>query len=197
MAATLEALLAKPPILHAGECTPAIILDLELAFSNYVIIKKIKQTKTLIGIILQLGWEDDHRITMTARCHFQSESFFTFANAVRSMNSLLVNTDSHLSDERLRNHLESAMCHNLLDNYRANPLAKAVDSTKLCCGSTRSRAQAQQALTPATNNNGGKLKCPCFDGPSNSSAANNGVKQCLPLMDEEMKILDANQGCRH
>jgi hypothetical protein len=112
MAATLEAMSSKPPILHAGECTPAIVCEFELAFMNYYMIKDIaddKQTKTLIGcfrdhrvtdiladpeecktllkgtvpdfmkqirsIVLQPGWEDDHRITMTARRHLQSDSF--------------------------------------------------------------------------------------------------------------------------
>ncbi|KAJ7368524.1 hypothetical protein DFH08DRAFT_654777, partial [Mycena albidolilacea] len=142
--ATLEAASSKPPILHAGECTPAIVREFELAFTNYCTIKDIadnKQTRTLIGcfrdhrvtnvladpkeckmllggtvpdfmkqirsIVLQPGWEDDHCITMTARCHLQSDSFFTFANTICSMNSLLMNTDSHLSDEHLCSHLES------------------------------------------------------------------------------------------
>ncbi|KAJ7351973.1 hypothetical protein DFH08DRAFT_646322, partial [Mycena albidolilacea] len=144
MTATLEAMSSKPPVLHTGECTPAIVCEFKLAFTNYCTIKDIadeKQTKTLIGcfrnhritnvlsdpeerkallegtvpefmkqirsIVLQPGWEDDHRITMTAHRHLQSESFFTFANTIRSMNSLLVNTDSHLSNKCLRSHLES------------------------------------------------------------------------------------------
>jgi hypothetical protein len=60
MAATLEAVLSKPPILHAGECTPVIVREFELAFTNYCTIKDIaddKQTKTLIGCF------HDHRVT--------------------------------------------------------------------------------------------------------------------------------------
>jgi hypothetical protein len=112
MAATLEAVSSKPPILHAGECMPVIVHEFELAFTNYCTIKDIaddKQTKTLIGcfrdhrvtdvlanpkerktllegtipnfmkqirsIVLQPGWEDDHRIIMTARHPLQSDSF--------------------------------------------------------------------------------------------------------------------------
>lgn len=174
MAAMLEAVSSKPPVLHAEECTPAIVCEFELAFTNYCTIKDIadeKQTKTLIGcfcnhhvtdvlsdpkerkvllegtvpefmkqirsIVLQLGWEDNHRITMTVRCHVQSESFFTFANTICSMNYFLVNTDSHLSDERLRSHLKSVMCCDLLNDYWSDPLTKAVDATNCRFGFTK------------------------------------------------------------
>jgi hypothetical protein len=154
---------------------------------------------------------------MTARRHTQSESFFTFANTIRSMNSLLVNTDSHLSDERLRSHLESAMCRDLLDDYRADPMAKAVDTTKLSlwlhevkhiddaclrgylwmkAAVDEVERKLNKCLVPARGENNGTAKRPRADGPSNSSAGNSGTKCCPPLMEEEKKILDANQGCR-
>ncbi|KAJ7367142.1 hypothetical protein DFH08DRAFT_797975 [Mycena albidolilacea] len=87
--------------------------------------------KQIRSIVLQPGWEDDHRITMMACRHLQSDSFFMFASTIRSMNSLVVNTESHLTNERLCSHLKSVMCRDLLDDYRANPIAKAVATTKL------------------------------------------------------------------
>ncbi|KAJ7360809.1 hypothetical protein DFH08DRAFT_951458 [Mycena albidolilacea] len=60
IAAIHEAVSSKPPILHAGEYTPAIICEFKLAFAHYCTIKEIaeeKQTKTLIRCF------HDHRIT--------------------------------------------------------------------------------------------------------------------------------------
>jgi hypothetical protein len=133
------------------------------------------------------------------------------------MNSLLVNTESHLTDERLCSHLESAMCRDLLDDYRADPIAKAIATTKLSLwlhevkhiDDARLRSynhmkatveevehKLNKRLAPA-GDSGGSAKRPRSEGPSNSSSAgNNATKRCPPLTEEEKKILDANQGCR-
>ncbi|KAJ7826880.1 hypothetical protein B0H14DRAFT_3722036 [Mycena olivaceomarginata] len=132
------------------------------------------------------------------------------------MNSLLVNTDSHFSDERLCNHLELVMCRDLLDDYRANPLAKSVESGKIaswlhelkCINDARLRAYLRIKVAveeverklgkhmAANDNSNSVSKRPRSNGPSNSSSAgNSGVKLCPRLTEE--KILDANQGCRH
>jgi hypothetical protein len=150
---------------------------------------------------------------MMACRHLQSDSFFTFANTIRSMNSFLVNTKSHLTDEC---HLDSVMCHDLLDDYRAHPIAKAVATTKLllwlhkvkhiddAClhGYNHMKATVEEVerklnkrLAPA-GDSGSSVKRPRSEGPSNSSSAgNNTTKRCPPLTEEEKKILDANQGC--
>ncbi|KAJ7360808.1 hypothetical protein DFH08DRAFT_951457 [Mycena albidolilacea] len=132
------------------------------------------------------------------------------------MNSLLVSTDSYLTDKQLCNHLESAMCHNLLDNYRANPITKAVDTTKLSlwlhevkhidnaclCGYNQMKAAVKEVehklnkhLAPTSENNRGLVKHPHLDGPSNSSSTSNNSVKCCPPLTEEEKIFDTNQGC--
>ncbi|KAJ7337520.1 hypothetical protein DFH08DRAFT_964500 [Mycena albidolilacea] len=131
------------------------------------------------------------------------------------MSSLLVNTDSHLTDKRLRSHLESVLCRDLLDDYRADPITKAIATTKLSLwlhemkhidnACLRSYNQMKAAIKEVehklnkrlapTGDSGGSTKCPRSKGPSNSSAGNNTTKRCLPLTEEEKKILDANQGC--
>jgi hypothetical protein len=52
-----------------------------------------------------------------------------------------------------------------------------------------------KCLAP-TSENGGSAKHPHSDGPSiSSSAGKNTVKCCLPLTEDEKRLLDANQGC--
>jgi hypothetical protein len=108
------------------------------------------------------------------------------------------------------------MCCDLLDDYRANPITKAVETTKLWLwlhevkhidnahlrGYLQMKAAVEEVepklnkcLAPARENNSA-AKCPCPDGPSNSSSAgNSSTKRCPPLTEEENKILDTNQGC--
>jgi len=251
MAAVLESHSSKAPILHAGECTPMIVRDFEIAFDNYCTAKDIadeKQTKSLSScfrdhritdilndpatkreliagtvsefmaavraVVLDPSWEDDHRIAMMARRHTQAESFYTFANSIRSDNSLLLNTASHLDDDRLRTHLESTMHPDLLGNYRADSKAKAaaqsftawlfevkrVDDARL-----RALAQLNQAIEnmerrlkrAAQSDSNGAPKRSRSDAPTGgSSAANSTAKRCPPLTEDEKKLLDANQGCR-
>ncbi|KAJ7245527.1 hypothetical protein C8J57DRAFT_1524245 [Mycena rebaudengoi] len=58
--ATVEATAGKPPTLHEGDCTPAVIRSFELNFSNYCTLKAVDsadQTAVVVGCFR------DHRIT--------------------------------------------------------------------------------------------------------------------------------------
>ncbi|KAJ7040844.1 hypothetical protein C8F04DRAFT_916394, partial [Mycena alexandri] len=133
--ATLESSATKPPVLHEGEITQAILRQFEIAFKNYVSYKSLdraQQASILVGcfrdyritdwleidderdaallmtskeimakvrsLVLSLSWERDLRIVMNQRKQGKTEPFSEFATAVRSTNSLLINTDSHVED---------------------------------------------------------------------------------------------------
>jgi hypothetical protein len=74
--------------------------------------------------MLPLDWERAARLSMLARRQSASETFDDFATNVRSQNSLLSGTSSHLADDRLRLQLESAMLPELLEDYETDAVAK-------------------------------------------------------------------------
>ncbi|KAF8151986.1 hypothetical protein K438DRAFT_1988102 [Mycena galopus ATCC 62051] len=131
-AAILESTATKPPVLHEGETTQAVLRQFEIAFKNYVSYKSLDraaQATILVGcfrdyritdwleidserdaallmtfkeimakvrsLILSPSWERDLRVTMNQRKQGKTEPFSEFATAVRSTNSLLINTTSH------------------------------------------------------------------------------------------------------
>ncbi|KAJ6625027.1 hypothetical protein B0H10DRAFT_1942947 [Mycena sp. CBHHK59/15] len=51
--------------------------------------------------LLPTDWEREARIAIVSTCQTMTQSFWDFAASIRAQNSILINTGSHFSDERL------------------------------------------------------------------------------------------------
>ncbi|KAJ6519149.1 hypothetical protein C8R45DRAFT_807690 [Mycena sanguinolenta] len=86
---------------------------------------KFKDFMTALGKrVLPKNWERHARLAMNLHRQQTDESFLDFQTTVRSQNSLLMNTDSYLDDDRLCNLLETNMLLELQEDYVADTTAK-------------------------------------------------------------------------
>ncbi|KAJ7142245.1 hypothetical protein C8R44DRAFT_865607 [Mycena epipterygia] len=152
--ASVEAQPSKAPILSAGEASPTVICEWELACLMYFDVKSIEakvQVAMVMGglrnhritdwlaidddrvaakalafkpfmvdirkRLLPTDWECDARIAIVSACQTITQSFWDFAASIRAQNSILINTSSHFTGERLCIQLEAAMLPDLSADY--------------------------------------------------------------------------------
>ncbi|KAJ7696738.1 hypothetical protein B0H17DRAFT_1197849 [Mycena rosella] len=198
---------------------PTVIREWELAANTYFSVKSIAADKHLAMV---MGHLHDHCImdwlsvdtnynaakAMTFKEFMvdpATQSFFDFQQALHTRNTILINTPSHYSDERLRGHFEAAMLPELIADYEDDPLAKdvvdlgpwveAVKHVDECC---HCRHVAAKAL---------------FDAGSKKRASTHDNNDCPPkkprivlclflllplpvLTEAERALLNANHSCR-
>ncbi|KAJ7176540.1 hypothetical protein C8R46DRAFT_889740, partial [Mycena filopes] len=256
--ATLESAATKPPVLHEGETTQAILRQFEIAFKNYVSYKSLDaaaQAAILVGcfrdyritdwleidserdaallmttkqimakvrtLVLSPSWERDLRVSMNQRKQSKTEPFSEFATSVRSTNSLLINTDSHVDDARIRTLLEAGMLSDLQEDYEDDPDAKKekdfrlwlveVERVDVKCmranGRLRAIADEQRKAFDAahkrnaTSEHSGdrppkKTRNENAPPAASSSSSTTDGKHCPKLTAEETQLLNENHGCR-
>jgi hypothetical protein len=169
--------------------------------------------------MLPIDWERAARLSMLARRQGPHEAFDDFATNVRSQNSLLSGTASHLSDDRLRLQLESAMLHELQEDYETDAVAKhetdfskwltevkRVDATRIRANARYLRMAADDRKRNASNDNNERPQKRTNNrenqpphAPSSSTVQTGGTARgrCPKLTPTEQKLLDDNYGCRH
>ncbi|KAJ6447359.1 hypothetical protein C8R45DRAFT_790235, partial [Mycena sanguinolenta] len=104
---------------------------------------------TLCKRVLPKNWECDTHLAMNQRRQQSDESFLDFQTTVRALNSLLMNTESHLDNKHLRILLETNMLVELQEDYAADTKAKDeeeflpwLEEVK-CIDGTRTRQNAR------------------------------------------------------
>jgi hypothetical protein len=140
-------------------------------------------------------------------------TFWDYAIALQSKNSLLHGTTSHLLDDKLRHQLGAGMEVRLSKKVSAKKLNKTMDfrkwlnKVKHCDDALRMDREEYERITKENrdpshhaNNNSNKpssRRVPNNNAapPSLSSAPSAPRKQCLKLLDAERKLLNENDGC--
>ncbi|KAJ6588373.1 hypothetical protein B0H19DRAFT_1057569 [Mycena capillaripes] len=174
--------------------------------------------------VLPSAWERDTRLAMNMRRQQPDESFVDFQTAIRFQNSLLMNTDSHLEDDRVRNLLETNMLTELQEDYAADARAKDEDDFTTWLDEVQ-RVNDQRTRTNArlhsiakarehecdrkrnATNDGNSDRPPKRNGGNNSGNKREGTPAstsgpsgssvgCPQLTLAEKDLLNANHGCR-
>jgi len=148
MAATVEAHSSKAPILHAGECTPSIIRDFEVAFDNYVTAKDIaddKQTKALSSCFR------DHRITDVLNHPETKRDLIagTVPDFMTAVRALVLNPsweDDHRIAMMARRHTQAASFYTFANSIRADN--SLLINTKSHLNDAQLRAHLESAMHP-------------------------------------------------
>ncbi|KAJ6460791.1 hypothetical protein C8R47DRAFT_931085, partial [Mycena vitilis] len=154
------------------------------------------------------------RQEVNARKQGPKESFMTFATAVRSSNSLLINTPSHVDDGRIRVILEANMLMDLSDDVHddGKPAAETdfnkwlAEVKRLDEKRTRGvqrmqaiveeRAKRERNMTHNGDDRPAKRKRDENAPPSTATTSTSSTgKRCPKLSDSERDLLLANNGC--
>ncbi|KAJ7026162.1 hypothetical protein C8F04DRAFT_966898, partial [Mycena alexandri] len=233
--AILELPAGKMPLLHEGETSQAQLRQFEVHARNYFSLKKIAaadQVSHAIGCFRDFRVNDELEIESERAAALAldfkafmdkirgyllpsapaaaSEVFTTFATAVRSANSLLLNTPSHVDDARIRTILEANMDSDLTDDLVDDgkaadekdftkwlDIVKRVDEKRLRQNKRLlAIAAAERERTTSNNNNNGNDERPHKrnrrdenTAPSGSSGSSGG-KRCPKLTEAERDLLN-------
>ncbi|KAJ6498436.1 hypothetical protein C8R47DRAFT_971704, partial [Mycena vitilis] len=187
-----------------AERTAALLLDFK-AFMNLVRER-----------LLPSDWERQLRQQFNTRKQGPKETFMTFATAVRSSNSLLINTASHVDDARIRVILESNMLSDLADDLADDGKAaaeadfgkwltevKRVDEKRtrnekrMVAVAAEERSKRERNATNNGDDRPYKRKRDENVPPSSTSTSGTSTtgKRCPKLQEVERDLLVANHGC--
>ncbi|KAJ7017923.1 hypothetical protein C8F04DRAFT_978254, partial [Mycena alexandri] len=169
------------------------------------------------GYLLPSDWERRLRQQVNQRKQGTNETFTKFATAVRSANSLLINTPSYVDDARIRTILEANMVPDLIDDLIDDDKAagesdftawldivKHIDDKRLRQGkrlrdiAAEERERAKRERNTSNTNDERPAKRNRRDentAPSSSSTNAAGGKRCPKLTEAERDLLNANHGC--
>ncbi|KAJ6625952.1 hypothetical protein B0H10DRAFT_1737150, partial [Mycena sp. CBHHK59/15] len=167
--------------------------------------------------LLPTDWEREARIAIVSTCQTMTQSFWDFAASIHAQNSILINTGSHFSDERLCVQLEAAMLPDLSADYHDDAIAptltdfpKWLDALKRIddkclrsfhCNKAFFEAEAKKRGARNDNNDRPNKHTNSSSNrenqaPPSGSSSGAGTKHCPQLTEAERTLLDDNHGCR-
>ncbi|KAF9537344.1 hypothetical protein CPC08DRAFT_738882 [Agrocybe pediades] len=229
--ATVEHLaLNKPPILTEGDVTPRILYKLSNAHREYFSVKAIEpksRVRMILGgfldehikewinndhdfmkelrlLFLPSDWEVVTRNELCNRKMLPTDKFYEWAMEIKSMNFLLKGTNSHLSDDQLRRHLETSMDRDLFcycnreKIHLETKLKEWIENARLADEFLKDdRKRARELFDDFSNS--ARAKRPALasssrfaNTPRTAAAASD---RCPALTDVERELLKKYHGC--
>ncbi|KAF9568677.1 hypothetical protein CPC08DRAFT_605382, partial [Agrocybe pediades] len=162
--------------------------------------------KELRKLFLPSDWEVVTRNELCNRKMLTADKFYDWAMEIKSMNFLLKDTNSHMSDDQLRRHLETSMDRDLFRYcnrekiHLETKLKEWIENVRLADEHLKEdKKRAREMFDDFSNN--GRAKRPAlasssrYANTSRSSSATSSNDRCPSLTNEERELLVKYHGC--